>query len=161
MVPRTFESMGFYAPSMTGQVLTDYQKSKGYEALTSIGAGEGFWVNAEGPFTATVAGGNAVTTAQLAPSLVSGWYLVSIGEEHTTPTLFNAALNADLLSLWAWNAPSAQWYFYAHQLEALGGTALKDYIANKGYLDFTTANKLLDAGTGFWVNMPQSSGIPK
>jgi hypothetical protein len=28
------------------------------------------------------------------------------------------------------------------------------YIAAKGYLDFTVANKMLRAGMGFWVNKP-------
>jgi hypothetical protein len=30
--------------------------------------------------------------------------------------------------------------------------ALSDYIANKGYLDFTQRSKTLGNGTGFWVN---------
>ena len=47
-----------------------------------------------------------------------------------------------------------KWYFYSPQLDAKGGTVLTDYIASKGYLDFTATNKLLDAGTGFWVNKP-------
>jgi hypothetical protein len=55
-------------------------------------------------------------------------------------------------TLWAWDNPTSRWYFYAPSLEAQGGTALSDYIATKGYIDFTQANKTLGNGTGFWVN---------
>jgi len=46
----------------------------------------------------------------------------------------------------------SQWYLYAPSIETQGGTALSGYIANKGYLDFATANRRLGNGTGFWVN---------
>jgi len=42
--------------------------------------------------------------------------------------------------------------FHAPSLARQGGTAPSGYIANKGYLDFATANKKLRQGTGFWVN---------
>jgi len=52
----------------------------------------------------------------------------------------------------AWDAEQSTWYFNAPSPEAQGGTALSGYIANKGYLDFATANRKLGNGTGFWVN---------
>ncbi|MDD5029938.1 MAG: hypothetical protein PHH58_10630 [Rhodoferax sp.] len=53
-----------------------------------------------------------------------------------------------------WDNPANKWYFYAPNLQGQGGTALFDYTASKGYLDFTTTGKLLGAGMGFWVNRP-------
>ena len=60
----------------------------------------------------------------------------------------------NVVSLWAWDAPTQNWYFYAPSLEAQGGNALTDYITRHGYLDFTQANKVLGLGVGFWVNRP-------
>jgi len=151
-LPSPLSKWGFYSPNLTGQALTDYQASKGYAALTSIGAGEGFWVNAKQPFTATVTGGYAVTAAQFGAKLVSGWSLVSLGEEPQSPSLFNSTLGYDLTSLWAWDNPLSQWYFYAPTLANSG--ALANYITGKGYLDFTQQGKALGWGTGFWVNKP-------
>jgi hypothetical protein len=59
---------------------------------------------------------------------------------------------ASLKTLWAWDNPQGAWYFYAPLLEEQSGTALSGYIANNGYLDFSTTNKKLGNGTGFWVN---------
>ncbi|MCX7171833.1 MAG: hypothetical protein NTY41_16545, partial [Proteobacteria bacterium] len=70
----------------------------------------------------------------------------------TTPAAGVVPLN--IKSLWAWDSAQSKWYFYAPGLEAKGGNALADYISGNGYLDFTTANKTLGSGIGFWVNMP-------
>lgn len=142
----------FYSPALSAQALTDYLESKGYAALGVINAGEGFWLNAKQPFTASVTFGNAVTAAHFGPALVKGWNLVSVGEAPQTPTLFNATLGYDLTTLWAWDRPLSRWYFYAPSLEKSGG--LQNYIEGKGYLDFTQQGKTLGAGVGFWVNKP-------
>ncbi len=44
----------FYAPSLAGQALTDYATGHGYNVLSTINGGEGFWVNAKQPFSVTV-----------------------------------------------------------------------------------------------------------
>jgi hypothetical protein len=36
----------------------------------------------------------------------------------------------------------------------MGGTALADYIAGKGYLDFAANNKTLAPWLGSWANKP-------
>ena len=92
-----------------------------------------------------------------------GWNLVAIGNA-LSPSASNMALSAspptagvvpiNLTTLWAWDNLQAQWYFYAPNLEAQGGTALTGYIVNKGYFDFTATHKLLGPGMGFWVNKP-------
>ena len=143
-----------YAPSLAVQgasVLSDYVASKGYQMLSTIAGGEGFWVNARQSGSVTVARGNAVSVSSLGPRLVRGWNLVSVGET-ITPKQFCEAQEGGVNTLWAWDAASVAWYFYASSLDAGGG--LVNYAASHGYLDFTASGKSLGNGTGFWVNRP-------
>lgn len=136
-----------------------YATSKGYDFLSTVAAGEGFWVNAKTSFTASLPAGTSLTSASFRAKLAAGWNLVASGD-NPTPSQFNIALNTapppsgttpiNLITLWSWDASLANWNFYAPSLEASGGTALSDYVANKGYLNFST--KTLDQATGFWVN---------
>ena len=142
----------FYAPSLAGQALIDYATSKGYDVLSSINGGEGFWVNASSAFSAQVPAGSVVTSVSLR-SIPIGWNLLGVGETKS-PGQFVADLGFGVSSLWAWDAGRAAWYFYAPSLDALGGTALADYIGSKGYLDFAANSKTLGPGLGFWVNRP-------
>lgn len=140
----------FYTPSLAGAALADYASSKGYEVLSAINGGEGFWVNAKTAFATQLPDGTPVTSASF-QSMASGWNLIAIGDGKT-PREFNSAIAPNLTTLWAWDAAKANWYFYAPSLDAQGGTFLADYITNKGYLDFGT--KVLDPVTGFWANKP-------
>jgi hypothetical protein len=142
----------FYASSLAGQALADYATGKGYDVLTSINGGEGFWINAKTPFTAQLPVGTAITSASF-QTMLSGWNLIAIGESKT-PSQFNALASAaaPLTTLWAWDPVQTNWYFYAPSLDASGG--LSAYIADKGYLDFMANNKMLGQGVGFWVNKP-------
>lgn len=136
--------------------------TKGYDLLSSINGGEGFWVNANASFTAQLPIGSAVTSASF-KTMPSGWSLVAVGD-NPTASGFNSALSStppatgviptNLTSLWAWDATSQKWYFYAPSLEAQGGTALTDYISNHGFKDFSNSGKTLGPNTGFWVNRP-------
>ena len=139
----------FYSPKESdgGQA---YANSKGYEFLSTISAGEGFWVDAMAPFTALLPVGTAVIDASF-QGLSSGWHLISTGDNRT-PAAFNTDVAAT--TLWTWDNAQSKWYFYAPSLEAQGGTALSDYITAHGYLDFTSAGKTLGPGVGFWVNKP-------
>lgn len=148
----TTSQWAFYTPSMAGQQLTDYIAAKGYVALGTINAGEGFWVNAKTAFAATISSGNAVTAIQFGPTLPKGWSLISLGAAPQTPTAFNTALGYDITTLWAWDNPLSKWYFYAPSLERNG--SLQSYIQSKGYFDFTQQGKTLGWGMGFWVNKP-------
>lgn len=148
----------FYTPLQTdgGAV---YAASKGYDALTTVNAGEGFWVNAQASFTAALPAGTSVTSASFRTTLTPGWNLIASGD-NKTPSQFNQALNIappptgttpiNLITLWSWDAPLASWYFYAPGLEASGGTVLSDYATSKGYLNY--GSKSLDPAAGFWVN---------
>ena len=158
----------FYAPTMTVQELQNYATSRGYGVLSEIRAGEGFWVNVHQWFTVVLPTTVPITSTDFQAgkvyALKTGWNLVAIGKAQTASN-FNGNLSTtppvagivplNLTTLWAWEGIQSKWYFYAPNLEAKdGGKALTDYIASKGYLDFTATHKLLDAGTGFWVNKP-------
>ena len=156
----------FYSPTFADGGAA-YAATKGYDFLTTINGGEGFWVNAKQAFAAQPPAGTPILASsfqdQSTPpnKLPAGWSLIAIGE-NKTPSDFNKALSVtpssqgvipdNLNTLWAWDAGQSNWYFYAPSLEAQGGTALPGYITSKGYLDFTANNKTLGPGVGFWVN---------
>lgn len=147
----------FYTPAMSDGGAA-YAASKGYDVLTGIGPGEGFWVNAKADFVAHLPGGSGVTSESLG-TMSPGWNLVSIGDEKA-PREFNNALSPtapaagdiplNVTTLWAWNSALANWYFYAPSLDKSGG--LSSYLEQKNYLDYGM-QKLYPA-TGFWANKP-------
>ena len=145
----------FYTPSLVGQALADYAASKGYDVLTTISGGEGFWVNAKTTFATQLPTGTAVTSASF-QNMASGWSLVAIGDNKTPSQLnqdLSSSLNASgkiMVTAWAWDAANTKWKFYAPALEAQGGTVLSDYITNKGYLPFSSP---ISATEGFWLNI--------
>lgn len=155
----------FYAPSISGQALTDYAAGKGYDVLNTIDGGDGFWVNARANFSTQLPTGAPITSVSYqAPltgtgRLTKAWNLVAVGDSPTASG-FNKSLSItppsqgvipeNLTTLWAWDSTIWNWYFYAPTLEKSG--ALGTYIASKGFLDF--GNKALGPATGFWVNMP-------
>jgi hypothetical protein len=150
----------FYAPLMDTNTLQSYTSAKGYSVLSEIKPGDGYWVNAKTATTLGIAPGLAYTLS--ADTLMAGWNLVATGSL-VTPSAFNTSLSTtppatavplNLQSLWAWDNGQSKWYFYAPILKAQAGSALTDYIGGKGYLDFTTSNKTLGPGVGFWVNKP-------
>jgi alpha-tubulin suppressor-like RCC1 family protein len=138
----------FYTPLMDTASLQAYAAGKGYGVLSLINPGEGYWVNAKQPVSLPTQSG--VPLSLTAANLVAGWNLVATGND-VTPSGFNLSLGAtSLTTLWAWNNPLSQWYFYAPSLETNG--TLSSYSASKGYLDF--GSKTLGNGNGFWVNKP-------
>ncbi len=155
----------FYAPTLSDGGAA-YAASRGYDVLTGIDAGEGFWVNAKADHVAAV-GVDAVTPVLQRNALATGWNLIAIGTPKT-PSQFNLGLSAtppaagvvpvNFNTLWAWDAGQSNWYFYAPSLEAQGGTALADFIRGKSYLDF--GSMALDPEKGFWVNMLPGSLAP-
>lgn len=132
-----------------------YAASRGYDALTGIGGGEGYWVDARVAFSTQTPPGAAVSAAAFGPAankaLARGWNLISSGET-ANPSQFNAALASDLISLWAWDTASSGWYFYAPVPDRNG--TLPGFISSNAYLDFQARGKTLGAGTGFWVHAP-------
>lgn len=155
----------FFAPNQADGGAA-YAASKGFESMTSIAGGEGFWVNAKTPFTVALPAGPMIDSSSF-KNLAPQWSLIATGD-NKSPSAFNSALSTatpaagqipnNLDSLWAWDTARAKWYLYVPSLDATGG--LISYIQAKGYLDFTSANKKLGPGVGFWVNKPgaQSAG---
>ncbi len=156
----------FYTPSMADGGAA-YAASKGYDFLTVINSGEGFWVNAKGPFSVQLSGGPVPTSAfadrPTGNALPAGWSLIAVGDNPTPrafangialaqPAAGSVAATSSVTTLWAWDAVQSGWYFYAPGLDNDAGLAR--YIASKSYLDFGTANKTLSPNTGFWVNHP-------
>jgi len=152
----------FYTPTIADGGVA-YAASKGYEPLTSVGPGEGFWVNSKSAFAAQLPAGTAIQSASF-QNLGAGWSLLAIGDGKT-PWQFNTALNStpptpgvmsnNLITLWAWDAVQLNWYFYAPSLDANG--TLASYISGKRYLNFGCA--VLGPTAGFWVNVPAADAI--
>ena len=153
----------FYTPTLADGGAA-YAAGKGYTLLTTINAGEGFWVNAKSGFSVQLSG-NAVPTSSFAEGLTSnalptGWSLIAIGDNKTPITFANTiaanppaagtTVATSLTTLWAWDATLTGWYFFAPSLVNAGTQS--HYITSKGYLDFGT--KTLTPTTGFWVNKP-------
>ena len=146
----------FYAPSLPDGGAA-YAASKGYAFLSTISPGDGFWVYANAAFMVQLPAGAAVSSASLRSTLGAGWNLIAVGDNRA-PRGFNNVVGPagagdiplNLTSLWAWDNPSGNWYFYAPSLDQSG--SLAGYVQQKSYLDFGA--KTLDPVTGFWVNRP-------
>ena len=154
----------FYSPSYNDGGVS-YAALQGYQALTLINPGDGYWVNSNVAFslpqTSATNYGYSNYLSSSPGALLSGWNLISVGDS-ILPTAFNKALNStapssnstanDVTSIWAWDSSKTQWYFYSPNLDRAG--TLTSYIAQQCYEDFITNSKLLQNGVGFWVNNP-------
>ncbi len=169
----------FYAPGQADGGAS-YAASRGYDALTTINAGEGFWVNATTAFSVPLPAAVAVQSSSFKPAvtnpataggahaLPSGWSLIATGGS-LTPAQFDAAIAtslstppaagrvySNLITLWAWDATKQNWYFWAPSLVNSGGLAA--YVSSKNFLDSATLpgtpTGTLSPATGFWVKMP-------
>ena len=138
----------FYTPSMTNQELSNYAQGQGFDVLSTINAGEGFWVHAKSPFTVLLANSSPMSATALQSSLQRGWNLVAVGETKN-------ASDFDVTSLWAWDSTRKSWYFYALNPDADG--SLSASIQSSGYFDFTSSSQRLEPGMGFWVNVPDTT----
>ena len=145
----SYPTWAFYSPGLSDGGRA-YASARGYEFLTTISSGEGFWVNANAAFTAQLPVGATVTSSSFR-NMTSGWHLISTGDADV-PSAFNTTVA--VTSLWVWDSTRSKWYFYAPSLQAQGGSALSNYISTKGYLDFASVSKTLGPGIGLWVNIP-------
>lgn len=153
-----------YAPSLQGSQLSDFLIEKGYDNLTTIDAGRGFWLKARQAFVASLPNAGSVPASTVVSLLEPGWNLVSFGEaisaSQFSSQLSQASTTAGSVTktpaaLWAWDSEKSKWYFYAAALDAQGGTALQDFSESAGYMDFAASGKSLTPSTGFWVNIPR------
>jgi hypothetical protein len=150
---------------MNSTALATYAQNKSYDVLTTIQAGDGYWVNAAQPVNLSMPDATRLTSARFGTSgkaaLPKGWSLIAVGDS-PQPNNFNLALSTsaststtvpiNLTTLWAWDSAAGNWMFYAPSLLNAGSLALDNYITTKGYVSF--GNKTLTPVTGFWVNKP-------
>ncbi len=173
----TYPAWAFYAPAQNDGGKA-YAASKGYDFLTTINTGDGFWVNANTAFSVPLPSGAAIQSSSFRPAaaaaaggthaLPHGWSLIATGDSPTPSQFASAVATASLTApaagevyasftaLWAWDASLGSWYFWAPSLVNNG--SLASYITNKNYLDFatmpTSPTGTLSPTTGFWLNMP-------
>ncbi len=175
----SYPTWAYYAPSQSDGG-SAYAAGKGYELLTTIRAGEGFWLNAKSDFTAALPTAAALQSSTFLPAidtpptaggvhaLPHGWSLMATGDGPTAAQ-FDAAIATvqavtpaagkvytNLTAIWSWDATRQRWYFWAPAMVNDG--SLASYLSSKGYLDFSTmpgsAIGTLPPTAGFWVNMP-------
>lgn len=98
-------------------------------------------------FAALPSGFNLISTVQ---SLTPSQFNIQVSP---TPPAAGVIPTDNFVSLWAWDAAEKVWYFYSPILEASGGLpAVKAYTDSHSLRHFQDYDRLLDLGTGFWVN---------
>jgi subtilisin family serine protease len=151
----------FHTPQLSAAQSAAYAASNGYEVLTSVAAGHGFWVNAYVPITLPAQTGPSFSYDTNAFDLLpSGRFnLLAIGDTLTVQQ-FNLGVGvapANFNALWAWDISRSKWYFYSPVLEQPGAPLTNlEYCTAYGYLDFAGGTPPapalnLQPGVGFWV----------
>lgn len=148
----------FFSPALSDPQLQSYLVAKNFQPLSEIRPGEAFWLKLKQPHDFGSLSGNPVALGSAA--LLPGWNLVTTGEE-ISPAELNLALATtppaagtvpqSFVSLWAWDSALSRWYFYSPALEAQGPTRIKEYTDSRGFLDFSTEQKKIGKGSGFWI----------
>jgi len=138
----------------TGTAIGEYANSKGFLPLSTLAAGQGFWLNMTNSATLTITG-NDPGDQQL--TLVKGWNLIgSKGDQDKTVDQLIAAcgtVGVKPLSLWAWHGGN---WALALPFTATGATTADQgaaYALSKGFVLLST----LAAGEGYWLNSPNAS----
>ncbi len=123
-----------------------YIQAMGFELLTDIKAGQGFWVNCEQDLDLSVAGS---APAEQTLTAASGWNLLGLKSEQTVnvPSYFSQ-VGESLTSVWAWQ--DANWAVYLFGQDA----DTQSYIQAKGFQLLTS----ILPGQGFWVNALTDTG---
>jgi hypothetical protein len=126
--------------------------------LATVNVGEGYWVNVLDPMTLPGHTGTSFTWNQAGfAALGAGFNLIATADA-LTPSQFHAQVSVTppaFVSLWAWDATAAKWYFHSPLLESSGGLpAVKAYADSHNYLHFQDYGMQIGIGVGFWVNKP-------
>jgi hypothetical protein len=154
----------FHTPQFTVANSAAYALANGYEVLTSVPAGAGYWISAVAPFSLSAPAGTAFNYSSGAFALLPpSFNLLSIGSTLTVQQ-FNVSVGAaqsNFNALWAWDASRTKWYFYSPTLEPTAIPAPSftnaEYCAANGYQDFAGGTPVgvpalnLQPGVGFWV----------
>ncbi len=116
---------------------TAYAQAKGFQALSTIPAGEGFWVNAK---NGTQLSFNGTQETQNSLDLLAGWNLKGLLSDQALDVGTVFSDQDQITSLWAWKGST--WAV------SLPGQNATSYAASKGFQVLTS----LKPGQGFWVN---------
>ena len=156
----------FHTPQLSAAASAAYATGHNFEVLSSIPAGEGYWISTYQAFTLNAPSGTPYNYGAVSFGVrPQFWNLLSIGSTLTVQE-FNCNVGsppspgqpcaANFESLWAWKAtPPQKWYFYSPQLD--GGVPFTNcaYAANNNFLCIDSPTlKQLDPGDGFWVYKP-------
>lgn len=156
-----YPTWAFRTPTLSDKGAA-WAASRGYELLSNIQPGEGFWVSARVEHTVPLQGA-AIPATAFAPlgtvqpgalALAAGWSLIGAGQDQR-PAEFHAAIggkSSGLVSLWAWDAAQSKWLFYAPSLAEHGSKAHADYVEKRGMVDFFGSNRRLAPASGLWVH---------
>jgi alpha-tubulin suppressor-like RCC1 family protein len=149
--PNIISGWAFYTP-LQPDGGASIAASKGYDTLSIIQSGEGFWVRANEAFSVPMTAPAWILSDVFAPgqsnALSNGWNLIATGEAKT-PRAFKETVGS-FKTLWAWDSGKSGWYFHSPALDDSG--ELAGYRDRNGYLDFGAMT--FQSTTGFWVNMP-------
>ncbi|MDP2105846.1 MAG: hypothetical protein Q8J76_07615, partial [Desulfobulbaceae bacterium] len=131
-----------------------YAKSKGFELLSTVLPGEGFWVNVQSdkPPTTDIRGELAKDPSL---ALAKGWNLLGLksGQSLWIEDRSDAEKTA-IESLWKWKGKEKKWAVsLPNAPDGDGGQA---YADSKGF----TLLESIDPGEGFWVNANEAITLP-
>ena len=127
---------------------SSYAQSKGFNLLTQIDVGEGFWINAKQAFSVDISG---IPASDTTLNLYSGWNLVGLKTDKKKAISEFISANKDkILSIWKWLGNT--WAVY---LPSLGEEATQNYADSKGFSVLTEINP----AEGFWVNTTEDISL--
>lgn len=129
-----------YLPEET--VPGEYADAKGFDTLTAISPGEGFWVNSSGTQNVTIMGTPVDTDAM---SLIEGWNLKGLKSDSAITVSSRFANSTKFSSVWKW--ASGGWAVYLPGEKTQG-----EYAKAKGFSLLSS----ISPGEGFWVNATEA-----
>ncbi len=130
-----------------------YADSKGFGVLSTISAGQGFWVNVNTAATLSIDGAAPGATDQ---TLVKGWNLIGSKKDESKTVssvlsmLTSSGVNA--VTLWTWNAAEQKWDV---AIPSYTATELATYIGAKGFNPIAA----IASTSGFWVNASAGGSV--
>ena len=138
----------------SGAAIGNYAKSKGALLLTTLHAGQGFWLNMTEAATLTITGSAPATNLY---SLVKGWNLIGTlgdqGKSVAEVVSDLAIVGVKPLSLWKWQGGNWAVALPYHGDGTINADNGASYAGSKGFALLST----LSATDGYWVNADAAS----
>ena len=134
------DNWSVYLPDFSQEEVLAYISPRGFNQITDISSGEGFWVNSDTEQNLTV---QATLPANPFHILASGWNLIGRKNNETQLITDYISGNVDsIISIWKWDNNKANWAVY------LPGGGTEEYATVKGFQIIS----MIDPGDGIWVN---------